>query len=77
MDLRRLGTAGKQPVEEDIQSLGDIHRQPYLPACRADLDGDTKHQSGPAITLCEPRTTGRLPLAVVAMIASHHGLRLR
>ncbi|MGH3806001.1 MAG: hypothetical protein ACRDRU_05050 [Pseudonocardiaceae bacterium] len=44
--------------------------EPYLPARGADLDGNTKHQRGPTITLCEPRTTGRTPLAIVAVIAS-------
>ena len=77
MDLRRFRTVGKQPVEEKIQALGDLHGEPYLPTRRADLDGNTKHQRGPTITLCEPRTMGRTPLAVVAVIASHQRLRLR
>lgn len=77
MDLRRFGTAGKQPVEEKIQALGDLHGEPYLPARGADLDGNAKYQRGATITLCEPRPTGRTPLAIVAVIASHQRLRLR
>jgi hypothetical protein len=38
MDLRRFGTAGKQPVEERIETLRDIHREPHLPARGADLN---------------------------------------
>jgi hypothetical protein len=64
--LRRFGTAGQQPAEEDIQVLGDLHRQPYLTARGADIDGNVKHQHGLAITLCEQRTTDRRPLAVIA-----------
>ncbi len=77
MDLCRFGTAGEQPVEEKIQALGDLHREPYLPTRGADLDGNTEHQRGPTITLREPRTAGRTPLTVVAVIASHQRFRLR
>jgi len=58
VDLRRFSTAGKQPVEENIQVLGDFHRKPHLATGGTDLDGNIKDQCCPTIALREPRTTG-------------------
>lgn len=77
MDLRRFGTAGKQPVEERIETLRDIHREPHLPARGADRNRNIENQRNSTITLREPRTMSRNTLAVLTDLASHQRLRLR
>jgi hypothetical protein len=74
MHLRGLRSATQELVEEDIQALGNVHREPDLPAGGTDLDGHLQHDRRSTIALSHAGTPRRLALTVVASLAMHQRL---